>query len=325
MASNPSQKTVIYLENGHSAVYNTSVNTVHDFLIEQGISLTPYDTMNLDDMNTLDDGSTVEIKRGFYVNLSIDGQAEERLKVSQGATVGELVSQLSHERGQEFTCSSSLLPVLHENDWVYLTARRAKTLVETESIPYETQIIKTVELTEGVEKVTQEGAAGAKELTLKVIYDGETEITREIVSENVAAEPVTRVVRIGIAKPNQASAPLVIEKPAQADIASASFTYISVLTMNASAYTAGPESTGKRPGDPGYGITASGKHVEPGVVAVDPSIIPLGTRLYVEGYGYAVAADTGGAIKGNKIDLYMETLAEAYQFGRRMVTVYVLD
>jgi len=65
--------------------------------------------------------------------------------------------------------------------------------------------------------------------------------------------------------------------------------------------------------------------VEPGVVAVDPNVIPLGTRLYVEGYGFAIAADIGSAIIGNKIDLYMESLTESRRFGRQNVIVYILE
>jgi 3D (Asp-Asp-Asp) domain-containing protein len=61
------------------------------------------------------------------------------------------------------------------------------------------------------------------------------------------------------------------------------------------------------------------------VVAVDPKFIPLGTRLYVDGYGHAVAGDTGGAIKGAKIDLGFDSNAEAIRFGRRKVTVRILD
>ena len=95
--------------------------------------------------------------------------------------------------------------------------------------------------------------------------------------------------------------------------------------MNASAYTAGYESTGKRPGDKGYGITASGTKAVKGTVAVDPRVIPLGSKLYVEGYGYATAQDTGSAIKGNKIDLFYDSLYEAKKFGRKNLTVYVLE
>ena len=87
--------------------------------------------------------------------------------------------------------------------------------------------------------------------------------------------------------------------------------------MEASAYLPGD-------GD-GRGITATGIPATRGVVAVDPNVIPLGTRLFIPGYGEAIAADTGGAIVGNKIDLLMESYSEAISFGRQDITVYVLD
>lgn len=71
--------------------------------------------------------------------------------------------------------------------------------------------------------------------------------------------------------------------------------------------------------------TATGMKAQHGVVAVDPSVIPLGTRLYVEGYGNAIAADTGSAIKGNRIDLCFDTLSECNKYGRRTVKVEILD
>ncbi|WP_313990594.1 3D domain-containing protein [uncultured Selenomonas sp.] len=93
--------------------------------------------------------------------------------------------------------------------------------------------------------------------------------------------------------------------------------YRAAYTMNASAYL--PSDGG------GSGITATGIRARRGVVAVDPSVIPLGSRLYIPGYGEAIAADTGGAIVGHTIDLCMESYDEAIQFGRRSVEVYVIE
>ncbi len=93
--------------------------------------------------------------------------------------------------------------------------------------------------------------------------------------------------------------------------------YASMMAMEATAYL---PTDGN-----GAGITAMGIPATYGIAAVDPSVIPLGTRLYVPGYGEALAADTGGAIYGYKIDLCMESYEEAMSFGRRTVTVYVLN
>ena len=71
-------------------------------------------------------------------------------------------------------------------------------------------------------------------------------------------------------------------------------------------------------------VEATGSRLKKGIVSVDPRLIPLGTRLYVEGYGYAVADDVGGAIKGHRIDLAYDSRSEALQFGRQTVKVYVL-
>lgn len=89
------------------------------------------------------------------------------------------------------------------------------------------------------------------------------------------------------------------------------------ILMNASAYSAYDDGNGQ--------YTSRGSFLRRGLVAVDPNVIPLGTRLYVSGYGYAIADDVGGAIKGNKIDLAYDSHGEAIQFGRRNVTVYILD
>ena len=93
------------------------------------------------------------------------------------------------------------------------------------------------------------------------------------------------------------------------------------LVMEATAYDPGPRSCGKW----ADGYTATGVKAEKGVVAVDERVIPMGTRLYIPGYGFAVAADRGSAIKGQRIDLCFPTYREAISFGRHRVRVYVLD
>lgn len=89
-----------------------------------------------------------------------------------------------------------------------------------------------------------------------------------------------------------------------------------VLTMTATAYTAY---------DGGSGFTYQGNRVHKGIVAVDPNRIPLGTHLYIDGYGQAIADDIGGSINGNDIDLGFDSRSEALQFGRRTVNVHILD
>lgn len=105
---------------------------------------------------------------------------------------------------------------------------------------------------------------------------------------------------------------------------------IRTLKVTATGYTAGFESTGKRPNHPEYGITYSGVKVRRdknaiSTIAADPKVLPLGSILYVPGYGYAVVADTGSAIKGHKVDLYFATTRQVYkEWGKRTVEVQLI-
>lgn len=87
-------------------------------------------------------------------------------------------------------------------------------------------------------------------------------------------------------------------------------------TFTLTAYNLDRASTGKSPGEPGFGVTSTGTHAESGrTVAVDPSVIPYGSLLYIEGLGWRVAEDTGGAIHGHHIDVLMNTRGNALKFG----------
>lgn len=91
------------------------------------------------------------------------------------------------------------------------------------------------------------------------------------------------------------------------------------------AYTAGYESTGKTPDHPAYGITASGRKVREGMIAADTSVLPFGTKVWIEGLGIFVVEDTGGDIVGNRVDIYMENLDNAIEFGRQNRRLIVLE
>lgn len=97
----------------------------------------------------------------------------------------------------------------------------------------------------------------------------------------------------------------------------------------ATGYTAGVESTGKHPNDPQYGITYSGVKVKRDLystIAADTNVFPIGTILFIPEYGYGVVADTGSAIKGNRLDLYYETVKDVYeQWGKKSVKVYIIE
>ncbi|SFD08878.1 3D (Asp-Asp-Asp) domain-containing protein [Bacillus sp. 491mf] len=100
------------------------------------------------------------------------------------------------------------------------------------------------------------------------------------------------------------------------------------MEVTATGYTAGMESTGKTKGHPGYGITYSGVKVKRDIystIAADLRVFPIGTILFIPGYGYGVVADKGGAIKGNRLDLYYETVRDVYdQWGKKKLNVYVV-
>ena len=152
----------------------------------------------------------------------------------------------------------------------------------------------------------------------RVVYEDGVLVTKELVQESVVSAPINKIIEYGtVAQYTTARGE--------------TFRYSKVLNMRATAYTSSYKDTGKTPDHPAFGITYTGIKARRGIIAVDPKVIPLGTRVYVEGvgktpdYGYALAADIGGAIKGDLIDLYFETQEEADNWGLRKVRVYILS
>ncbi len=155
-----------------------------------------------------------------------------------------------------------------------------------------------------------EGKPGEKIVVWRVYYRNGKEIKRVKLEEQTLEPPQPRIYEIGVHGH-------IVSRGAVGR--GSSFRTAKVVEMHASAYT--PHRSG---GGTGSGYTTSGLPAGYGLVAVDPRVIPLGTVLYVEGYGMAIAADTGRAIKGHKIDLCFATRQQALQFGRRKVRVHIL-
>lgn len=182
-----------------------------------------------------------------------------------------------------------------------------KKVEQREPIPYPTLRRSSSELRSGTSKTVRAGVNGEKLNTYRLYLRDGVEAKRELLSTKVVRKPVPEIVAYG----------------RRGDLASRGGYYggRKVITMTATGYSPDPaENGGNR-----SGRSAIGLRIGHGIVAVDPRFIPLGTRLYIEGYGYAVAADTGGAIKGNRIDLGADTKSGARRIGRRKVVVHILD
>jgi len=181
-------------------------------------------------------------------------------------------------------------------------------------IPYRIERRLDANIPQGTVKLLKQGDNGLEEKVIKTTYIDGRVVKRDVVEEKILKEPIDKIIVVGTKKLSAPSQRRVI-KTSRGD-----FRYRRVLNMNASAYAADPRCTGN------YGNrTASGMRAGYGVVAVDRGVIPLGTRLYVEGYGHAIAADVGGAIRGNRIDLCFESYNQALRFGRRTMRVYILE
>jgi 3D (Asp-Asp-Asp) domain-containing protein len=196
--------------------------------------------------------------------------------------------------------------------------RELKYDIERSGVEHETTIVYNSDQYVGYEKVVQKGSDGMKKSVYQECFtDGEL-VQRSLEEEIVYEDPVDEIIEVGT-------------KEREVATSRGGLRFSNEMEMVATAYDLSFESTGKNPGDPYYGITASGAKAQPGTVAVDPSVIPLGTKLYIAStdgspdYGFATALDTGSAIKGYRIDLFMEDNQDAMNFGIKQVKVYILD
>lgn len=306
-------KQVIVVDNGVSNIYTTSANTVNEFLTEQNIIVQSYDKVTPSLGSNLTDNTKIDIKRAISVNVTIDGVATK--VTTSKSTVGELLEEKHVTLGANDSINfGNSIPIKDNMNIEIKTYEEVMVDGEIEKIEFTTETVENNQLPVGEQKVVQTGVEGQKVKTYKVVYLGGIESRKEFVKETVIKEPINTIIEVGTKQPEP------VEVPKQANSSNGTIagrSYNKVMNLRATAYTPYDGSA--------TGHTAMGTKAHYGVVAVDPRVIPLGTRLYIEGYGEAVAEDTGGAIKGNRIDLCFESYSETVSFGVRYIDVYILD
>ncbi len=303
--------------------------TVEELLKEQNITLEDNDYINVSKKAKIEKEFDIKIRRAVPISVNFKG-SEKNIKTANVKVKDVLKSQsITYDKDDKITPALDSKVVKDMKIKVIQYEEKMKTVEE--EIGFQTQAKENGQLEKGKTLTVQEGVKGLKQNTVKEVYENGKLMSTQIIATKVVKEPVVKIVQNGT-KVNEVKVASRGGSGSQvAPTGNKSLQGARSVVMNATAYDISFESCGKNPGDPYYGITATGTKVGPGVVAVDPKVIPLGSKLYIESmdgtgsYGYASAEDKGGAIKGNRIDLFFSTKGQVDNFGRRQVKVYILN
>ncbi len=302
-----SLRSVTVNDDGHVLTVLTFSHDHESILASAGITLQPQDVVTASP-------SEIEIDRAFHVTVAVDGGDSTVLCVTQGTVADALksakINTVTHtltEYKPEDTLTANMV--------IAVKPLESTTRTETEVIAHETVLTTSDALPAGSRSTQQEGIVGEKTIVYRDYFKDGKLIETEIVSETVTREPVTELATVGAGALSNPPETLTL------DANGVPLKYKQVLTGTACAYTA---KEGAR--------TSTGTIPAIGTVAVNPKVIPYGSKLFIVSqngyvYGYGVACDTGGGLLKNKIlvDLYMDTTKDCFQFGKRQVNVYILE
>ena len=303
------RKTLTISIDGKEETFVTYKGTVQDVLQDKNIAVGVKDKVQPSLESKVSEKETIKIKSAIPVEITANGvQLEVQ---SADGTIGEMLKneeEALQEYGIKFNedideVSPSLDSQIEDNMRVQIVNVEKKELVQNEPINFETIVEKDESLDKSVSKVKSEGVNGEKEVTYEVVYRDGVETSRNVTSTKTITEPKNEIVIKGTGQ-------------VYASRGGESINYKEKLNCVATAYSGDrTTATGRSPVRNPGGMST---------IAVDPSFIPLGSKVYVEGYGFATAEDTGGAIKGNKIDVVMDTNAQSRNWGVRNVKIYIL-
>jgi len=313
------RREITIVDGQKSIVVKTMANDVQQVLNQLKVTVDSYDYTNMPLTALLASAGMnhMEIRRAVPMELIVDGQTKKVMTWKNEVKhvfedEGIILGQLDKMAG------ATLDTKVSSGLQVQVIRVRAENIKESEPIPYDVLEEPNKTLNEGETLVAQAGIDGQLDKNYRIVYEDGKPVSRTFLFESVSSEPVNRIVEFGTVK-NFTNT--------RGDLVR----YSKILDVKATAYTASLADTGKAPGHPAFGITRTGIRAREGVIAVDPRLIPLGTKVYVEvpgaaaDYGFAIAADIGSAIKGKLIDLYFDTTSQALRWGRRSVRIYILN
>lgn len=297
------RKTIVVVIDGKENNVITYKRTVQGALADNEITLADKDRIEPSLDSQIGNNDIINIKRAVNVVIDVDNQ---ELNV---VTADDLVSTMLSNEGivlqNEDKISPSLDTEITDGMKVDIVRVTTDTVQTTEDIAYNTVVKNDDTLAKSTKKVQQEGQNGKKTITTKIVYEDGKEVSRKVIGEKVDKEPVDKVVLQGTLSVVN------VDRGGEAKYSKSMKVKATAYSSVGNAYTASGMATKRDPN--GYST-----------IAVDPRVIPLGTKLYVEGYGYAIAADTGGAIKGNIIDVFFRSESEAVRWGVKYVNIYIL-
>jgi len=312
------RNTYVITDGEETKVYTTYATDPAYVLDQAGVELGAADTYVTE---TADGVSEITVKRNQ--NITIQNCGESLETTSYGESVGQLLERMGIPAYGEYVVSVDLEEETYDGMQIQVDRVIQSRQTYTEDIPFETTVCYDPSMPQGEEKVIVAGVTGQLKKTADVVYVNSQETSHTVVEETVVQQPVTQIVSVGTGEALGSTGAPSIGDGVIVTADGQVLTYSSTAQYVATAYThtdAGCDF-----------ITATGTTVRIGTVAVDPTMIRYGTRMFIVAndgsyvYGIGTAEDCGGSIKGNRLDLYYPTTPECWAFGVRNCTVYFLD
>lgn len=317
-------KQVTFTLDGVTQKVGTKAQTVEQFLEERHIAVTDSDYLQPDADTKITNGTTITLHTRWAIPVHVDGQTKVVQTLSRD--VAGVLKDAGITLGKQDRVEPALTASLSKDSTISVTRVSERIVTVEERVPYQEIRKSDGSLTKGQTRVLQSGQEGKAIAHYRLVTENGKEISRELVKRDVITPKKTRIVAVGTAASVQAdTSKRVVAAAGLVSRGGKVFRPKQVLNgVTLTAYS--PAGGGKPVGSPGYGRTATGVKAKAGhTIAVDPKVIPLGWWVFIDGIGYRRAEDTGGAIHGHKIDVFVSTEAEAVQFGRkRNRTVYII-